>query len=132
MRIFVLSSSEDLNFLSSDEKIIHFSYRPTGNDIVTAFSKSSSLVAIQMPVSYSKNMASFIHTFLAMNHIRLIEGTLWGHRKDIYPYYDLKEAAELVRTLKSKNISEKDAVLKIEKSTGLSPAMSSFLYEFII
>ena len=41
---------------------------------------------IQLPKSYRRTVSKSIEMFLEMQRIQLIEGDVWGHRKDISEY----------------------------------------------
>jgi hypothetical protein len=42
--------------------------------------------AIQLPVSYKRTLSQSILMFLDMQKIVVLEGDVWGHRKDICEY----------------------------------------------
>lgn len=130
-RIFVLSSIDEIDTLNRDEKIIHFSFRPTAKDIMNVYSKCPDLIAIQMPKSYSENMSSSIKLFLEMNKIKLIKGNLWGHRKDINPYFNLKEVVDQIIKMKENNMDKDYIVSNIYKKIGLSYEFCLFLYDSV-
>jgi len=130
MHILVLSSSDEISYLKPDEKIVHFSFRPTAKDIMTVYSKSPGLIAIQMPDSFIKNISSAIKMFLTMNNIKLIKGNLWGYRKDINPNFELKEVNEMISNMKQNEKDRKYIISQIEDKFNLSPELCSFLYDF--
>jgi hypothetical protein len=42
--------------------------------------------AIQLPVSYKRTLSKSIQMFLRMQKVAVLEGDVWGHRKDISEY----------------------------------------------
>jgi ribosome-binding protein aMBF1 (putative translation factor) len=59
--------------------------------------------------------------FLEMEGIRLIEGDVWGHRKDINEYYSISPSVnERIKELKSEGMSDEEIARKIEKEGKLN------------
>jgi|GEM_PF-4575621 len=47
--------------------------------------------AIHIPKSYTQTISRSTQIFLEMQNIVLLEGDVWGHRKDINEYNDIKK-----------------------------------------
>jgi hypothetical protein len=66
--------------------------------------------------------------FLEMQGIALLEGDVWGHRKDINEYSEIKqEVFDKIEKLKSEGLSEADVSKRMERETGLSKDLLQFL-----
>ena len=66
--------------------------------------------------------------FLEMQKIQLLEGDVWGHRKDINEYYSLPPSVMTeIRTKKAEGIPNERIVKKIEKERKLNPKMISYI-----
>jgi hypothetical protein len=66
--------------------------------------------------------------FLEMQKIQLLEGDVWGHRKDINDYYTMSPSilAE-IRNLKAEGIPNERIAEKIAKERRLNPRMISYI-----
>ncbi|MDP2767788.1 MAG: DUF1699 family protein, partial [Candidatus Methanoperedens sp.] len=92
MRIRVVSYKEEINSLGTGEKIIHIAFRPSNKDIFALVQACPNVKAIHIPSSYIKTISSSTKMFLDMQGIALLEGDVWGHRKDINEYSEIKPA----------------------------------------
>ena len=128
MKIRVVSSKDEISTLDSDEQIVHLAFRPSNKDIFALVSRCPGLKALHIPSSYKKTISRSIGIFLEMQEIQLIEGDVWGHRKDINEYYEIKASIlDRISNLKREGISEKQIHKKITEETRLSPDLISFL-----
>lgn len=100
MKIRVVSSKDEIAQLDEDEKLVHLAFRPSEKDIFTLVQRCQDLQAIQIASSYMRSVSSSTKMFLSMQNIALLQGDLWGHRKDKYEYFELD--AETVRQIRSK------------------------------
>ena len=87
MKIRVISSRNEILSLNPNEKIVHFAFRPSNKDIFLLVETCPKLEVIQLPKSYIRTVSRAIEMFLEMQKVHLIEGDVWGHRKDINEYY---------------------------------------------
>ena len=90
MKIRVVSSKEEIETLESNEDMIHLAFRPSNKDIFMLVQKCKNLKAIHIPTSYKRTISNSTLMFLEMQNIALLEGDVWGHRKDINEYYEIK------------------------------------------
>ncbi len=66
--------------------------------------------------------------FLDMQGIALLEGDVWGHRKDINEYSEIKpEVFDRIQELKIEGLSESALLGKLERETRLSKDLLKFL-----
>jgi hypothetical protein len=83
MKIRVVSSKEEIDSLNDKEQMIHLAFRPSNTDILSLVTKSPYVKALHIPPSYMKSISTSTKMFLEMKGIALLEGDVWGHRKDI-------------------------------------------------
>jgi len=128
MKIRVVSSKDEINTLSTDEEIIHLAFRPSNKDIFDLVQTCPEMKALHIPGSYKKTVSKSILLFLDMQNIKLLEGDVWGHRKDINEYYEIKKSVfEKINNLKKEGKSQKEILDKMKKETRLSPDLVEYL-----
>src|SRR4030066_1107016 len=128
MRIRVVSSKEEINSLGSSEKIIHLAFRPSNKDIFSLVQACPSVKAIHIPSSYIKTISNSTRMFLEMQDISLLEGDVWGHRKDINEYSEIKpDVFERMQELKATGLSEQAVLDRLVRETRLSRDLLKFL-----
>jgi hypothetical protein len=130
MKMRVVSSRDEIDSLRKSEKIIHLAFRPSNKDIFTLVQKCPEVKAIHIPVSYFKTISGSIKMFLNMQGISLLEGDVWGHRKDINEYYEIKqEVFDTIEELKTEGLSEAEILkrMRLERIPGLSKDLLQFL-----
>ncbi len=128
MRIRVVSSKEEINSLGTGEKIIHIAFRPSNKDIFALVQVCPNVKAIHVPSSYIKTISSSTRMFLDMQGIALLEGDVWGHRKDINEYSEIKPAVfDRMEELKKDGLSESAVLDRLVRETRLSKDLLKFL-----
>lgn len=128
MKIRIVSSKNEIESLSKSEKIIHLTFRPSNKDIFALVQKCPDVKAIHIPSSYIRTVSDSTKMFLEMQGISLLEGDVWGHRKDINEYYEIqKDVFDSIEELKSKGLPEADILKKMEKIYGLSTDLLKFI-----
>jgi len=128
MRIRVVSSKEEINSLGSGEKIIHLAFRPSNKDIFSLVQACPNVKAIHIPSSYIKTISNSTRIYLEMQDISLLEGDVWGHRKDINEYSEIKpEVFERMQELKASGLSEQAVLDRLGRETRLSKDLLNFL-----
>lgn len=128
MKIRVVSSKDEIASLSSNEQIVHLAFRPSDKDIFSLIKTCPGIKAIHVPSSYEKTISRSIRMFLDMQNIALLEGDVWGHRKDINEYYEIKKSViDRINELKNEGNSEKDIFKKMKKETRLSQDLIRYL-----
>ncbi len=66
--------------------------------------------------------------FMEMQNITLVEGDVWGHRKDINEYYSVSPALlDKIKELKSDGLSDEDIVNKLEREGKLNRDMLFYI-----
>ena len=128
MRIRVVSSKEEINSLGTGEKIIHLAFRPSNKDIFALVQACPNVKAIHVPASYIKTISNSTRMFLEMQGIALLEGDVWGHRKDINEYSEVKPAVfDRMEELKKEGLSEPAVLDRLGRETRLSKDLLKFL-----
>jgi hypothetical protein len=128
MRIRVVSSKEEINSLGTGEKIIHLAFRPSNKDIFTLVQACPNVKAIHIPSSYIKTISNSTRMFLDMQGIALLEGDVWGHRKDINEYSEIKQSVfDRMEELKREGLSESAVLDRLGRETRLSKDLLKFL-----
>ncbi|WP_462272095.1 DUF1699 family protein [Methanohalophilus sp.] len=121
MKIRVVSKRKEIETLDEGERVIHLAFRPSNKDIFDLVKRCGNVEVIQIPSSYRKTVSKSIEMFLEMEGIRLIEGDVWGHRKDINEYYSISPSVnERIKELKSEGMSDEEIARKIEREGKLN------------
>src|SRR4030066_1702215 len=106
MKIRVVSSREEIFTLNPNERIVHLAFRPSNKDVLGLVETCPKVEVIQLPKSYMRTVSKSIEMFLEMQRIQLIEGDVWGHRKDIDEYYSIPSSViEEIKELKTEGKS---------------------------
>jgi hypothetical protein len=92
MRFRVVSARTEIPDLNPNEKAVHMAFRASNVDFLNLMQKCPRLRVVQLPPSYKKTMSDAIKVFLDMQGIDLLEGDVWGHRKDLDEYFTVDEA----------------------------------------
>ncbi len=128
MRIRVVSSKNEIPDLNPNERMVHLAFRPSNVDFLGLMKRCPRLRAIQVPPSYHKTMSKAIKVFLEMQGIELLEGDVWGHRKDIDEYYMVDdETIGEIETMVASGVSIDDAAEQIMKKTRLAPDLIKYI-----
>jgi hypothetical protein len=128
MKIRVVSSKDEIDSLSKSEKILHLTFRPSNKDIFDLIQKCPEVKAIHMPGSYLKTISDSTKMLLDMQGVSLLEGDIWGHRKDINEYYEIKqEAFDTIEELKKEGLSEAEILKRMKRTFRLSKDLLQFL-----
>jgi hypothetical protein len=128
MKIRVVSSRNEISELRPNERMVHIAFRPSNVDLLDIVKSCPRLRAIQVPPSYNKTLSKAIRLFLEMQGIDLLEGDVWGHRKDIDEYYVVEEdAIERIGDIIAGGESIDNAVAHVQMRTKLSPDMIKYI-----
>jgi hypothetical protein len=128
MKIRIISSREEINSIRPNEKAVHMSFRASNVDFLNLLQNAPRLQMIQVPPSYLKTMSKAIDVFLDMQGVKLLEGDVWGHRKDIDEYFTVSDEALTAIKSMTKEGTASDEITKIVQRTT---KMGSELIKFI-
>ena len=128
MRIRVISSRDEIFMLNPNERIVHLAFRPSNKDIFALVETCPKIEVIQLPKSYIATISKSIEIFLEMQRIQLMEGDVWGHRKDINEYYTIPiSVTEKIREMKIEGKSNDDIEAKVSRENRLNPEMVAYI-----
>ena len=128
MRLRVLSARNEIPNLNPNEKFVHMAFRASNVDFLNLMQRSPRLRMIQVPPSYHKTMSNAIKVFLDMQGIELLQGDVWGHRKDLDEYFTIEDATiEEIQSLVASGASMDDVTDKIQKKTRLNPDLIKYV-----
>lgn len=128
MKIRVISSREEIGKLRPNEKIVHLAFRASNVDFLNLMQRCPRLQAIQIPPSYMKTMSQAIGGFLKMQGIELLQGDVWGHRKDIDEYFTVPdEAIVAIRSQKEKGAASEETIKEVQKTAKLGADLVSYI-----
>jgi hypothetical protein len=128
MKIRVVSSREEIFTLNPNERIVHLAFRPSNKDIFGLVETCPKIEVIQLPKSYMATVSKSIEMFLEMQKIQLLEGDVWGHRKDLNEYYTVPSSViENIKEMKLEGKFAEDIEAKISRERKLSPKMIAYI-----
>jgi len=128
MRLRVVSSRNEIPNLNPNEKAIHLAFRASNVDFLNLMQRCPRLRMIQVPPSYRRTTSNAIQVFLEMQGIELLEGDVWGHRKDLDEYFTVKdETLEEIRTLVASGASMDDVAIQIQKKARIGPELIKYI-----
>jgi hypothetical protein len=128
MKIRIISSREEINSIRPNEKAVHMAFRASNVDFLNLVQKAPRLQMVQVPTSYMKTMSNAIEVFLDMQGIELLQGDVWGHRKDLDEYFTVEDTTiEEIHSMAAGGASMDDVTDKIQKKTRLNPDLIKFI-----
>jgi hypothetical protein len=128
MKIRVVSSREEIFKLNPNERVVHLAFRPTKKDIFGLVETCPKIEVIQLPQSYMATVSRSIEMFLEMQSIQLIEGGVWGHRKDINEYYTVPSSViEKVKAMKIEGKPAEEIEQEISSKNQMNPEMVGYI-----
>ena len=128
MKIRVVSSREEIFTLNPNERIVHLAFRPSNKDIFVLVETCPKIEVIQLPKSYLATVSKSIEMFLEMQRIQLLEGDVWGHRKDINEYYTVPTSVfEKIKEMKLDGKSTEDIEHEVSRKTKMNPGMIGYI-----
>ncbi len=92
MRLRVISARNEIPNLNPNEKTVHLAFRASNVDFLNLMQRCPRLRMIQVPPSYRKTMSNAIQVFLEMQGVEMLEGDVWGHRKDLDEYFTVDDS----------------------------------------
>jgi hypothetical protein len=128
MRIRVVSSREEIFTLNPNERLVHLAFRPSNKDIFGLVETCPKVEVIQLPKSYMRTVSKSIQMFLQMQRVQLIEGDVWGHRKDINEYYAIPSSViEKIKEMKIEGKATEEIEKKVSRESKLNPGMVAYI-----
>jgi len=128
MRLRVISTRNEIPNLNPNEKTVHLAFRASNVDFLNLMQRCPRLRVIQVPPSYRKTMSNAIQVFLDMQGIDMLEGDVWGHRKDLDEYFTVDDTTlEEIRTLAASGTTMDDLSNQIQKKARLGPDLIKYI-----
>jgi hypothetical protein len=128
MRLRVVSAREVIPNLNSNEKMIHMAFRASNVDFLNLMQRCPRLRLIQVPPSYKKTMSNAIGVFLDMQGIELLQGDVWGHRKDLDEYFTVEDATlNEIRSLAASGANMDDMTSQVRKTARIGPELIKYI-----
>jgi hypothetical protein len=128
MQIRVVSAREEIFTLNPNERIVHLAFRPSNKDIFGLVETCPKIEVIQLPKSYMATVSNSIKMFLEMQRVQLIEGDVWGHRKDINEYFTIPSSLiEKIKEMKIEGKTAEEIEKKVSRESKLNPGMVAYI-----
>jgi len=128
MRIRVVSSREEIFTLNPNERLVHLAFRPSNKDIFGLVETCPKIEVIQLPKSYRRTVSKSMEMFLQMQRVQLLEGDVWGHRKDINEYYNIPSSViEKIKEMKMDGKSAEEIEKRVSRESKLNPEMVAYI-----
>jgi len=128
MRLRVISARNEIPNLNPNEKTVHLAFRASNVDFLNLMQRCPRLRMIQVPPSYRKTMSSAIQVFLEMQGIEMLEGDVWGHRKDLDEYFTVEDSTlEEIRALAAGGASADDVANQIQRKARIGSELIKYI-----
>ena len=128
MRLRVVSARNEIPNLNPNEKMIHLAFRASNVDFLNLMQRCPRLRMIQVPPSYKKTMSNAIQVFLEMQGVDMLEGDVWGHRKDLDEYFTVEDATlEEIRALAAGGASADEVADQIQRKARIGSELIKYI-----
>ena len=128
MRLRVVSARSEIPNLNQNEKMIHMAFRASNVDFLNLMQRCPRLRLIQVPPSYRRTMSDAIRVFMDMQGIELLQGDVWGHRKDLDEYFTVEDSTlNEIRSLAASGANMDDVTTQIQKTARISPELVKYI-----
>ncbi len=128
MRLRVISTRNEIPNLNPNEKTVHLAFRASNVDFLNLMQRCPRLRVIQVPPSYRKTMSNAIQVFLDMQGIDMLEGDVWGHRKDLDEYFTVDDTTlKEIRALAAGGASIDDVAGQIQKKARIGSDLIKYI-----
>jgi hypothetical protein len=128
MRLRVISARTEIPNLNPNEKTVHLAFRASNVDFLNLMQRCPRLRMIQVPPSYHKTLSNAIQVFLEMQGIDMLEGDVWGHRKDLDEYYTVDETIlKDIDSLAAGGATVEDVAAQIQRKSRISSDLIKYI-----
>ena len=128
MRLRVVSARSEIPNLNQNEKMIHMAFRASNVDFLNLMQRCPRLRLIQVPPSYRRTMSDAIRVFMDMQGIELLQGDVWGHRKDLDEYFTVEDATlNEIRSLAASGANMDDVTTQIQKTARIGSELVKYI-----
>lgn len=128
MRLRVVSARNEIPNLNPNEKMIHLAFRANNVDYLNLMKRCPRLRLIQVPPSYMKTMSNAMQAFMDMQGVELLQGDVWGHRKDLDEYFTVEDATlNEIRSMAASGANMDDVATQIQKTAKIGPELIKYI-----
>jgi hypothetical protein len=128
MKLRVVSSKSEIDDLNRNEQMVHLAFRAANTDVFRLLQNCPRVRMVQVPSSYRKTLSKASEMFLAIQGVELVEGDVWGYRKDIDEYYNIDEMImKRIDRLRACGANENDIASAVSRETKLSRELVAYL-----
>ncbi|MGV8175870.1 MAG: DUF1699 family protein [Methanothrix sp.] len=128
MKLRIVSSRNEIDNLNRNEQMVHLAFRAANTDVFKLIQNCPRIRMVQVPASYRRTLSKASEMFLAIQGVELIEGDVWGHRKDIDDYYNIDEQVmRRIERLQASGANSNDIASAVSRETKLSRELVSYL-----
>ncbi len=128
MKLRVISSREEIESIRPNEKMVHLAFRASNVDFLNLMQKTPRLQLVQIPPSYMKTMSKAIGVFLEMQGVKLLEGDVWGHRKDLDEYFTIPdEALTAIKSMNERGVAPEEMAKEVQKTVKLGTDLVKYI-----
>ena len=128
MRLRVISARNEIPNINPNEKTVHLAFRASNVDFLNLMQRCPRLRMIQVPPSYRKTMSNAIQVFLEMQGVEMLEGDVWGHRKDLDEYFTVDDSTlEEIRALAAGGVSADEVADQIQRKARISSELIKYI-----
>lgn len=128
MKLRVVSSKSEIDDLNRNELMVHLAFRAANTDIFKLLQNCPRIRVVQVPASFRRTISKASEMFLAIQGVELVEGDVWGHRKDIDEYYNIDERImKRIDRLRASGANVKDIASAVSRESKLSRELVAYL-----
>ena len=128
MKLRVVSARNEISNINPNERMIHLAFRASNVDIINLMQRCPRIRMIQVPRSYKRTMSNAIKIFMDMESIELLQGDVWGHRKDLDEYFTIEDATlNEIRSLAAKGASMNDVAAQVQKKARIGVDLIKYI-----
>ncbi|MDD4093487.1 MAG: DUF1699 family protein [Methanothrix sp.] len=128
MKLRVVSSRDEIDELNKNEMMVHLAFRAANTDIFKLLQNCPRIRVVQVPSSYRRTLSKASEMFLLIQGVELVEGDVWGHRKDIDEYYNIDEQiVKRIDRLRASGVDAKDIANAVSRETKLSRELVAYI-----
>ena len=128
MKLRVVSARNEISNINPNERMIHLAFRASNVDIINLMQRCPRIRMIQVPRSYKRTMSNAIKIFMDMESIELLQGDVWGHRKDLDEYFTIEDVTlNEIRSLAAKGASMNDVAAQVQKKARIGVDLIKYI-----
>lgn len=108
--------------------MVHLAFRAANTDVFKLVQNCPRIRVVQVPSSYRKTLSKASEMFLSIQGVELVEGDIWGHRKDMDEYYNIDETIiKRIDRLRASGAGASDIASAVSRETKLSRELVAYL-----